>query len=122
MLVDDDEHLGLAQLEASDDVEDHFARAESAVLELLRYDRAFRDAARTDRDKAELVVLFLFQPSIESELDVRRRAADFQDLHHDLRAAIRLAVREVSARTTADDERDVLGLAAETLEELAVMT
>ncbi|KAH8069855.1 hypothetical protein JL720_11855 [Aureococcus anophagefferens] len=61
-------------------------------------------------------------PSIESELDVRRRAADFQDVHHDLRAAIRLAVREASARTTADDERDVLGDGAQTLEHLAVMT
>jgi hypothetical protein len=81
------------------------------VLALLRDDPAFRDAGRADRDKANLVVGLLFQPSIESEFDVRRRAADFLDLNHDLRAAIRLAIREASARTTADGERDVLGVA-----------
>jgi len=35
---------------------------------------------------SHLVVGLLFLPSIESELDVRRRAADFLDLDHDLRA------------------------------------
>ncbi|KAH8059597.1 RNA helicase [Aureococcus anophagefferens] len=118
-----DEDGAVAELEgATEGVEDHFARAERAVLALLHDDPAFRDAGPADRDKADLVVGLLFQPSIESELDVRRRAADFQDLHHDLRAAIRLAVREASARTTADDERDVLGDGAQTLEHLAVMT
>ncbi|EGB03759.1 hypothetical protein AURANDRAFT_67765 [Aureococcus anophagefferens] len=119
----EDEDGAVAELEgATEGVEDHFARAERAVLALLHDDPAFRDAGPADRDKADLVVGLLFQPSIESELDVRRRAADFQDLHHDLRAAIRLAVREASARTTADDERDVLGDGAQTLEHLAVMT
>ena len=56
MLVNDDEDLVVVQLEASDAVEDHFARAESAVLELIRDDRAFRDAGRADSNKAELVV------------------------------------------------------------------
>jgi len=111
----------VAQLEASDDVEDHFARAESAVLELIRDDRAFRDAGRADSNKAELVVLFLFQASIESESDERMRAADFQALDNDPRAAIRIAIRDASAQTTTDDERDALRLAAETLERLAVM-
>ena len=121
MLVDDDEDLVLAQLEASDDVEDHFARAESAVLELLRCDRSFRDASPPDRNRAELVVGRLFQSTAWSEHDERRRVADFEALDHDLRAAIGIAVRDASAQTTADDERDALGLAAETLESLAAL-
>ena len=77
-MIVDDEDLVVAELEgATDDVDDHFSRAESAVLALLRDDRAFRDAGRADRDKAELVVVFLIRASIESGLDVRRRAADF---------------------------------------------
>jgi hypothetical protein len=54
-------------------------------------------------------VVFLIQASIESGLDVRRRAA------------IRLAVRDAAARTTAGDERDVPGVAVDTREQLAVM-
>ena len=120
MLVED-EDLILAQLEASDDVEDHFARAESAVLELLRYGRSFRDASPPDRNSAELVVGRLFQSAAWSEHDERRRVADFEALDHDLRAAIGIAVRDASAQTTADDEREALGLAAETLERLAAL-
>ena len=121
MLVEDDEDLVLAQLEASDDVEGHVARAETAVLELLRYDRSFRDAGHADRGRAELIVLRLFQSAAWSEHDERCRVADFEALDHDLRAAIGIAVRDASAQTTADDERDALGLAAETLERLAAL-
>ena len=38
-----------------------FARAESAVLALLRDDPAFRDAGRADCDKADLVVGLLLK-------------------------------------------------------------
>ena len=73
------------------------------------------------RRLAEPVVLRLFQSTAWSEHDERRRVADFEALDHDLRAAIGIAVRDASAQTTADDERDALGLAAETLERLAAL-
>ena len=66
-------------------------------------------------------MLRLFQSTAWSEHDERRRVADFEALDHDLRAAIGIAVRDASAQTTADDERDALGLAAETLERLAAL-
>ena len=87
------------------------------MLELLRYDRSFRDASPPDCNRAELVVGRLFQSTAWSEHDERRRVADFEAL----RAAIGIAVRDASAQTTADDERDALGLAAETLESLAAL-
>jgi hypothetical protein len=121
VLVEDEDGAVVELEDATEGVEDHFARAESAVLELLRYDRSFRDAGHADRGRAELVVGRLFQSTAWSEHDERMRVADFEALDHDLRAAIGIAVRDASAQTTADDERDALGLAAETLERLAAL-
>ena len=98
-------------------VEEHVA----LLTAVANYDRSFRDAGRADQYRAELVVLRLFQSTAWSEHDERRRVADFEALDHDLRAAIGIAVRDASAQTTADDERDALGLAAETLERLAAL-
>ncbi|KAH8051389.1 hypothetical protein JL722_10844 [Aureococcus anophagefferens] len=83
--------------------------------EFMAADAGYVPPPRAAR-RAELVVGRLFQSTAWSEHDERRRVADFEALDHDLRAAIGIAVRDASAQTTADDERDALGLAAETLE------
>ncbi|KAH8079142.1 hypothetical protein JL720_9402 [Aureococcus anophagefferens] len=100
MLVED-EDLILAQLEASDDAEDHRARARCSSCSAT----TARFATRApDRNRAELVVGRLFQSTAWSEHDERRRVADFEALDHDLRAPS--GSPSGTRQTTADDERD----------------